>query len=149
MVATSPDDHRQLLQHQRYADRGDQRRQARRAAQRPVGDAFDAEPEHHAGQRRHRKANHHHHGSGQHADQGFGDCHCHHCADHHHIAMREVDETENAVHHGVAESDQGVDAAEREAVEYLLDEGIHQCGLKVSCSTTKLARTQPDLNYVL
>jgi branched-chain amino acid transport system permease protein len=36
-----PDDHRQRLQQQAHAHRGDQRRQARRVAQRPVGDLLD------------------------------------------------------------------------------------------------------------
>ena len=37
----APDDHRDVLQDDRDADGGDQRRQPRRAAQRPVGDPLD------------------------------------------------------------------------------------------------------------
>ena len=46
-------------------------------------------------------------------------------AEHVDVAVREVDEAQHAVHHRVAERDEGVDGAEREAVDELLEEGIH------------------------
>jgi hypothetical protein len=49
----------------------------------------------------------------------------HHGADHHHFAMREVDQLDDAVHHGVAQSDHGVHASCGEAIHQLLQESIH------------------------
>ena len=46
-------------------------------------------------------------------------------ADHEHVAVREVQELEDAVDERVAERDQRVDAAERERVDGELDEGVH------------------------
>ena len=40
----APDHHRQVLQHDGHADGGNQRRQARRIAQRTVGDALQPQP---------------------------------------------------------------------------------------------------------
>ena len=47
------------------------------------------------------------------------------CPDHQHVAVREIDQVEDAVHHRVAEGDQRIDAAEDEAVEDLLKENFH------------------------
>jgi len=44
----------------------------------------------------------------------------HHRAHHHHLAVREIDQAEDAVHHGVAERDQGIHTALHQAVEDLL-----------------------------
>ena len=49
-----------------------------------------------------------------------------HGADHHHLAVREVDQLDDAVDHGVAERDDGVHAAQRQAVDDLLEEDVHQ-----------------------
>ena len=46
-------------------------------------------------------------------------------AQHVHVAVREVDEPEHPVHHRVPERDECVNGAEREAVNELLEEGIH------------------------
>ena len=46
-------------------------------------------------------------------------------ADHHDFAVREVDEPEDAVDHGVAQRDQRVDAAQHQAVDDLLQENVH------------------------
>ena len=46
-------------------------------------------------------------------------------AEHVDVAVREVDEAQHAVHHRVPERDQRVDGAEREAVDELLEEGVH------------------------
>jgi hypothetical protein len=40
--------------------------------------------------------------------------------------VREIDEVQDAVHHRVAEGDQRVHAAEHQAVDGLLDEGVHE-----------------------
>src|ERR1700689_3004283 len=39
--------------------------------------------------------------------------------------MREVDEADDAVHHGIAQRDQRINAAQRQAVDDLLKEDIH------------------------
>ena len=49
----------------------------------------------------------------------------HHRAYHHHFAVREVDQAEDAVHHGVAQRDQRIDAALHQAVDDLLKKDIH------------------------
>ena len=46
-------------------------------------------------------------------------------AHHEHVAVGEVEELEDPVDEGVAEGDQGVDAAERQAVQRELDKGVH------------------------
>ncbi|BCZ41285.1 hypothetical protein SMGES_26110 [Serratia marcescens] len=40
--------------------------------------------------------------------------------------MREVDDAQDAVHHGVAERDQRIDAAEHQTVDGLLYQRIHK-----------------------
>ena len=44
--------------------------------------------------------------------------------EHVHVAVREVDEAQHAVHHRVPERDQRVDGAERQTVDELLEEGF-------------------------
>jgi hypothetical protein len=63
---------------------------------------------------------------------GRGDAHQHadhrqrhHGADHGHLAMGEVDQFQDAVHHGVAQGHQGIDAAQHQAVDELLGEDVH------------------------
>ena len=46
-------------------------------------------------------------------------------AQHVDVAVREVDEAQHAVHHRVAEGDERVDGAEREAVDELLEKRVH------------------------
>ena len=126
LVVRLPDDHRQRLQEQAHAHRGDQRRQARRVAQRPVGDLLDREVEHRADddrrdqrdqqQRPARQAE-----AGERGDDGPA----RQRADHQHLAVGEVDQVDDPVDHRVAERDQRIDAAEHEAVDDLLDEDIH------------------------
>jgi hypothetical protein len=41
-------------------------------------------------------------------------------AEHEDIAVREVDEAQNAIDHRVAERDERIDRAERESIDYLL-----------------------------
>lgn len=126
MVAAAPDHHGQVLQHDGDADGGDQGGQPGRLAQGPVGDLFDAVADGHAhrgggheadqGDDRARQA-----GAGQQLDHGKGG----EGTDHDHFAMGEVDEAQDAVHHGVAEGHQGVDAAEHQAVDDLLQKNVH------------------------
>ena len=46
-------------------------------------------------------------------------------AQHVDVAVREVDEAQHPVHHRVAERDEGVDRAERQPVDQLLEERVH------------------------
>jgi hypothetical protein len=39
--------------------------------------------------------------------------------------VREIDEPQYSIHHRVPKGDEGVDGAERETVDELLEEGIH------------------------
>ena len=117
-----------MLQDDRQADRGDQRREPRRAPQRAVGDAFEREADRHAHRDRRERADQHDRerrqrraGADQRDDDRVGD----HRADHHHLAVREIDELDDPVDHRVAQRDDRVDAAERRAVDELLDEDVH------------------------
>jgi hypothetical protein len=49
----------------------------------------------------------------------------HQGADHKHLAMGEVDQADDAVDHGVAQRDQGVHAAQHQAVDDLLKKDVH------------------------
>jgi hypothetical protein len=70
-----------------------------------------------------------------------------HGADHHDLAMREIDEAQNAVNHGVAERDQGINAAQNEAVNQLLYQDVQECPIPLlvlvcsclCCRQTELA----------
>ena len=44
---------------------------------------------------------------------------------HEHVAMSEIHHADDAEDHGVADGDQAVDRAERDAVDELLDENFH------------------------
>ncbi len=46
-------------------------------------------------------------------------------ADHQDLAVREIDEVDDAVHHGVAQGYQGVHAAENQTVDDLLQQDFH------------------------
>ena len=46
-------------------------------------------------------------------------------AEHVYVAVREVDEPKDPVHHRVSERDERIDGAERETVNELLKEGVH------------------------
>jgi hypothetical protein len=48
-----------------------------------------------------------------------------HGADHQHIAVGEVNQVQHAVHHGVAQRDQCIHAAQHQPVNDLLDKSIH------------------------
>jgi hypothetical protein len=116
-----------VLQHDRYADGGNERRQAERVAQRPVGDALDG-PSIERGER---------HGDDEHDEQrqrhrGYADGDQHQEGnqrderpDHEDVAVGEVDHADDAVDHRVADGDQAVDRTERDAVDELLDEVFH------------------------
>ena len=112
-----------VLQDERDADGGDQRREARRVAQRPVGEPLDGDARGRpctgivisevdargprparAGRRSARLAE----DVGQDEDRHEG-------ADHEDVAVGEVDELDDAVDHRVAEGDEGVDRADRQA----------------------------------
>ena len=44
--------------------------------------------------------------------------------EHQHVAVREIDETQDAINHRIAEGDERVYGAEREAVDQLLEEPV-------------------------
>jgi hypothetical protein len=46
-------------------------------------------------------------------------------ADHEHLAVGEVDQADDAVDHGVAQGDQGIHAAQHQAVDDLLEKDVH------------------------
>jgi hypothetical protein len=99
-----------------------------RAPQRPVRDPLhgvreqhahrhgDQQPRHH--ERRGRKAEPGREQRLDHRNRGER-------AHHHQLAVGEVDEPDDAVDHGVAERDQRIHAAQRDAVDQLLQQDIH------------------------
>ncbi len=111
-----------VLQEDRHADRRDQRDQPITAAQRAIGDPFDAVAVG-AGDD---------HGRDEGADHQDGQgVQAHHRqadngderdirADHVHLAVGEVDHADDAVHHRVADGDQRVGAANGQPVDQLL-----------------------------
>jgi hypothetical protein len=111
----------------RHADGRDQRRQPIGVAQRPVGETLDRpavqrrEPH---GDQQHEEQRHRDGGDadgdeGEEGDQGDEG------ADHEHVAMGEVDHADDAVDHRVADGDEAIDGAERDAVDELLEEIFH------------------------
>jgi hypothetical protein len=126
LVVRLPDDHRQRLQQQAHPHRRDERREARRVAQRPVGDLLDREVErrtddHRRAQRDQEQCPARQAESGERGDDGPA----RQRTDHQHLAVGEVDQVDDPVDHRVAERDQRIDAAEHEPVDDLLDEGVH------------------------
>ena len=113
-----------ILEEQRHTDRGDQHRQFRPRTQRPVGQLFNDDSQrgandHRCQQDRRRRRDR----------VGRQNPVCLRRqvksakrSDHEHVSVRKVDEPEDAIHHGVAERDQRVDRAQRQAVDELLKE---------------------------
>ena len=128
LVVDAVERERDVGDDERHADRGDQRRQPRRMAQRPVGDALDRRVD--DGEERD--------GDGERDDDPADDDEVaripgqlEHREEHRardqagereHVAVREVDQLENPVDERVAEGDDAVDRAAREAVEGDVDE---------------------------
>jgi hypothetical protein len=56
----------------------------------------------------------------KHIDRGERD----HGTHHEHVAMREVDDAQNPVHHGVAEGDDGVNATKNKSIDDLLNKNV-------------------------
>ena len=48
------------------------------------------------------------------------------CAQHVHVAVCKVDESHHAIHHGIAQGYQGVNTAEGNSVDDLLEECVHR-----------------------
>ena len=122
-----------VLQEHRHADGGDERRELRGVAEGAVGEALDDHPEHGGGD----------HGGDEHGGgdtrggavggggeqaEGGGGEDADVGADHEDVAVGEVDEPEDAVDHGVAEGDEGVDAAEGDALHEVAQEGRRALG---------------------
>ena len=118
--------HHRVLQEDRGADRADQRAEPGRAAgiERAIGEALERGAEQAAGEHRRQQHDRQHPGRVQAADLGREQPAQHAPADvgadHEHLAVREVDHEQHAVDHGVADRDQTVDGAEREAEDQLL-----------------------------
>ena len=103
----------QILQQVAHADGGDHHRHTRGAAQGAVGRLFDDNAQD-GGEDQHQGQRHGHGHGGGHVD--------HEEARHHEdIAVGKVDEPQDTVHHGVADGDQRVETAYRDAGEQQLD----------------------------
>ena len=63
--------------------------------------------------------------------------------DHEDVAVREVEELQDAVDERVAERDQRVDAAERQAVDGELDERVHRCECYVDAGAARQTPGRP------
>ncbi len=118
-----------VLEEDGHAERGDQRCYARRLAQRLEGDALDRDGEDARSERRrseheHQRERHRYRKGGgpsepaQHAEADES-------TDHVHLALREIEQSQDAIHDRVAEREERVEASERQAVDQLLGEEVH------------------------
>ena len=142
-----PDDHRHGLQQHRDADPGDQRRQARGVAQAAVGKAFDRHRQQGAdrhGQQQRQPELRQRRQSGEMRVQGVHPGKGGQRADHQNVTVGKVNNAQDAVHHGIAERDQGVDAAEHDPVDDLLYECV-QLIVPTRCSNNSYHPTN-ELN---
>jgi hypothetical protein len=115
-----------VLQKKGNADGADQGRDAGRVAQWTVGDAIDQDADARDGDDR----NDHGHGPGQ---VKKGDAPEHEIGpEHEDFAVREVDQPQDAVDHGVADGDERVEAAQGQAVQEVLDESCQIHGRSLS-----------------
>ena len=134
-----------VLQRERHADGADERREPLRAAQRPVGEALDRPAvdrgEQH-GDDQHQEKRQRHPGDAGAAEDREGDD-GHERADHVNLAVGEVDHADDAVDHRVADGDQPVHAAERDAVDQLLEKVRH----RASAPHLAQIRTRPQLAF--
>ena len=140
---------RRGLEEERDAERRDQRGDARRVPERPVGEALDHDAER---ARAHHRRHQHREDDEEHRRRQWRDRPteqrehgvAREGAHHVHLAVGEVQQLEDPVHHRVPEGDQGVDGAEREPVHHLLDEevGIHvpRCCLVMDVRPTQDGR---------
>ena len=130
----APDQQHGVDQNERDADRRDHRRRARDVPQRAQTDPLDEHAE--DARRRHgRHEEHHERADQRESGQGLrdrGDAHevqhhePHEGPRHEDAEVGEVDQLDDAVHHGEAEREQGVHHAKREPVDDLLEENIHR-----------------------
>ena len=128
VIVAAPDDHRERLQQEGNANRGNQRRQPRRVAQASICGAFDRVADRHAGRHRHHQTQREVDDRAKAGNRGLKECdrsESDEGADHQHVAMGEVDQAENAIHHRVAQRDDCVHAADHEAVDDLLKQGLN------------------------
>ena len=65
--------------------------------------------------------------------------------DHEHVAMGEVHHADDAEHHRVADGDQAVDRAERDAVDELLEKDFHRVPIAFPKSPGRFLRINRDL----
>ena len=109
-----PDQQRRILQEVRNADGRDQHRQRRRHAQRLVGKSLNNNTERGADN------NSQHNAHPRRPAEIGGSAEAHVAAYHDNIAVREVQHFCNAVNHRVAECDDGVDAAQTDAADQMI-----------------------------
>ena len=132
-----------ILQEDGHADGGNERREARRAAQGLVGDLFQREAVGGApddgGQRGHhedaarREAHDAQHPGHQQGREG---------AEHVDLAMREVDELDDAVHQRIAQGNERVDAAAGKAAEEKFNEILDVHAVLVCCGSPGAQRAK-------
>ena len=118
--------HHDVLEQERHADRRDEHRDARRVAQRAVREPLDRDTE--QGGHRHGDEDRGHDGDAE-RDGIESEVR----ADHVDVAVREVDELDDAVDHRIAERDERVDAAEGYSVNQLLENLLHELHRTASC----------------
>ncbi len=129
LVAGSLHDIDEIGEKDRGPERGDERGQAKRAAQAPVGHPLDDEVpqrgQHHRGDE-HEDEDKRQRGQAEDLRQRQKQDQRDKGREHEHVAMGEIDHADDAEHHRVADGDQAVDRAERDAVDELLEEDVHK-----------------------
>ena len=135
-----------VLQEDRHPDGGDQRNQALGVTHRPIGHAFNAPAvgagnhngaHESGGDQQPASVNAHHH---QRGDDHKGDI----AANHIDLAVGEVDHADNAVHHRIADGDQRIGTAQRDAVKHLLQKIEKLLGHKVTFFKPPAVRGRRD-----
>ena len=104
-----------VLQDLPHGERGQQERHLRRPAQRPVGDPLDEQADDDGAQDHGDDGDRQRHAGGQAEDADVG-------GHHHHVAVREVDEAQDAEDERQADGHERVEAARAERVDDLLQE---------------------------
>ena len=113
---TGEDHHGEAFKEEGNGDGADERGNAGSVAQGAIGDLVHEHAESGGTQDGH----HHGHGPGQAEERRAVEDEV--GAEHEDVAVGEVDETQDAVHHGVADGNEAVERAQRQRVEKVLEE---------------------------
>ena len=128
----------EIFQEESHAQGGDHRRDPGGLAQGAVGQAFDGHPQHRGQQHAEGQGpqkDHHHGQMKRQAQQEDGPGQAEVGPHHEDVAVGEVDHGEDAVNHGVAQGDEGVDAPQLQGVQDILGQELEHGFIPMSQSS--------------